>query len=685
MTNKPTYKELGQRVRKLTDEDLDRDQMEKDVERIFNFSIDMIGSGNLKGYFTRINSSFKKTLGYTQREILENPFIKFVHDDDVEKTKKALADAVKGKKEIYIVNRYKCKDDSYKWIEWKVSVIVKENKFIAVGRDITERKQSEEALLKSEEKYRRLFESLVDVFYQADSSGKITMVSPSITKAAGYKPEEVIGSYLNDYYVNPDERNKFLELISTNGFVEKFEVQMKKKDGSVLWASVNASLSKDQEGNVVGVEGIARDITERIKGEEVLRESKERFRSLTEVTSDWIWEVDKNAYYTYASPKINDLLGYDPEEIIGKTPFDLMPAKEAKRVSKIFNNIAASQQPFDCLENVNFHKNGQPVVIETSGTPIFNADGEFLGYRGIDRDITNRKQTEEALRKSEERYRSLAENSRVGIWQTTLDGYIIYMNPAMRQMLEIENPEELHGETYGSFFDERNRKIIERNLAKRIRGISSTYEVELIGKKGTKRNVMISGSPIFFSENKIHSSISTFTDITDKKRAERALMKARNELEQRVKKRTRELEIKTQNLEETNIAMKVLLKKREEDRKDIEYNVLTNVRKLIAPYFDRIRKTKLKSQQNAFLNIIESNLQEITSQFARKISMKELNLTPTEIHVANMIRHGNSSKEIAGIMNVSKCTVAAHRRNIRKKIGLVQKRVNLRSYLLSLH
>ena len=90
--------------------------------------------------------------------------------------------------------------------------------------------------------------------------------------------------------------------------------------------------------------------------------------------------------------------------------------------------------------------------------------------------------------------------------------------------------------------------------------------------------------------------------------------------------------------------MKVLLKKREEDRKDIEYNILTNVKKLIDPYFDKIRKTKLDSQQKAFLNIMESNLQEITSQFTRKISLRELNLTPTEIQIANMIRQGNSSK-----------------------------------------
>lgn len=296
-----------------------------------------------------------------------------------------------------------------------------------------------------------------------------------------------------------------------------------------------------------------------------------------------------------------------------------------------------------------------------------------------------KKEMEKILKESEEKFRTLAENSRVGFWHITLDGQTIYINPSMCSMLELKNPEDLHGVTYDSFYDDKNQQIIKRELSKREKGISSSYEVELIGKRGTKRNVIISGAPLFLSENKIHSTIGTITDITDQKKAEKALMKTHDELEHRVTERTRELEIKTQNLEETNIAMKVLLKKREEDRKDIEYNILTNVKKLIDPYFDKIRKTKLDSQQKAFLNIMESNLQEITSQFARKISLRELNLTPTEIQIANMIRQGNSSKEIAEIMNVSIRTVDAHRRNIRKKIGLNQKRANLRSYLLSLH
>jgi len=250
-------------------------------------------------------------------------------------------------------------------------------------------------------------------------------------------------------------------------------------------------------------------------------------------------------------------------------------------------------------------------------------------------------------------------------------------------MLEIEDPEELNGKTYDSFYDDENKEIIKRQLATREKGISSTYEVELIGRKGTKRNVMISAAPIFLSEDKVHSTIGTLTDITNKKRAEKELMKAHNELEQRVKKRTRELETKKNSLEEINTAMKVLLKKREEDKIEIESNVLTNVKELIEPYFEKIKKTKLDDQQGALLSIIESHLNEIVSPFTRKMSLKYLNLTPTEIRIANLIRHGSSTKKIAEIMNISPRTVETHRKNIRRKIGLDRKRANLRSHLMA--
>ena len=145
-------------------------------------------------------------------------------------------------------------------------------------------------------------------------------------------------------------------------------------------------------------------VVEAAMAKEALRKSEERFRSLVETTSDWVWEIDRSGVYTYVSPKVSELLGYAPEEIIGKTPFDLMPPDEAQHIGAIFRDVVASQKPFERLENTARRKDGQLVVLETSGVPFFDANGRLLGYRGIDRNITEREQTEESLRASEDKF-----------------------------------------------------------------------------------------------------------------------------------------------------------------------------------------------------------------------------------------------------------------------------------------
>ena len=139
------------------------------------------------------------------------------------------------------------------------------------------------------------------------------------------------------------------------------------------------------------------EIAERQKMEQALLQSEARWRGLVETTSDWVWEVDENAVYTYVSPRVHDLLGYEPQEMLGKRPFDLMPLEEAQRVVEIFEPIAAQRMPFGTLENVNRHKDGHLVVLDSSGVPFFDMDGAFRGYRGIDRDITERRRAREAL------------------------------------------------------------------------------------------------------------------------------------------------------------------------------------------------------------------------------------------------------------------------------------------------
>ncbi len=140
---------------------------------------------------------------------------------------------------------------------------------------------------------------------------------------------------------------------------------------------------------------LSANIVRRRRAGRVLRASEQKFKDLTEATSDWVWEVDKNGVYTYISPRVKELLGYEVDEVMGRTPFDFMPAEEAGRKSKVFEQLRKNKEPIYNLENLNCHKDGHLVVLETNGVPIFDEKGQLAGYRGIDRDITERKRIEQ--------------------------------------------------------------------------------------------------------------------------------------------------------------------------------------------------------------------------------------------------------------------------------------------------
>jgi PAS domain S-box-containing protein len=134
------------------------------------------------------------------------------------------------------------------------------------------------------------------------------------------------------------------------------------------------------------------------KTEEARRESDRRFRSLVEATTDWVWEINSEGLFTYVSSKVKDLLGYEPAEVIGKSPFDFMPEYERERVYALVRELAESRRFISGLENINLHKDGREIVLETCGAPIIDDKGNYLGYRGFDRNITERKEAEEILR-----------------------------------------------------------------------------------------------------------------------------------------------------------------------------------------------------------------------------------------------------------------------------------------------
>ncbi|MCA1794937.1 MAG: PAS domain S-box protein [Desulfobacteraceae bacterium] len=278
-----------------------------------------------------------------------------------------------------------------------------------------------------------------------------------------------------------------------------------------------------------------------------------------------------------------------------------------------------------------------------------------------------------ALSVSEARYKTMVETMGDGLSEIDEHQITTYANDTLCRMWK-RSREEIIGIPVTRFVDERNHAILMDQLEKRRCGESCAYEIVWNCKDGTKLHTIMTPTPYFDAEGRFKGSFAVVTDISRQK-------KEKDLLEMLVQQRTRELQRKTQNLEEVNTALRVLLKKREQDRHHMEEQMLVNIRELVMPYIDRMRDSRLDERQTACLDVMTTTLEDIVSPFLHKLSLEFLHLTPSEIQVANLIKHGKTTKEIAQMLVLSQKTVEFYRKRIRKKLGITNKAVNLRTFL----
>lgn len=273
---------------------------------------------------------------------------------------------------------------------------------LGLARDITASCQAEEALRQSEATYRSLFENMLNgfaycrmLFEEGTPRDFIYLnVNHAFEALTGLK--DVEGRRVSE--VIPGIREADPDLFAIYGRVamggppERFEIFV---EALGMWFAI--SVYSPKPDHFVAIFDV---ITERKKAEKALQESERRFRDIAEISADWIWEVDSEGRYTYASQSVHEMLGYRAEEIIGKTPFDLMPPGEAVRLATEFGAIVARREPFRDLDNLNRHRDGSLRYVQSNGKPILDAQDNLLGYRGVDRDVTAQRETELRLRQS---------------------------------------------------------------------------------------------------------------------------------------------------------------------------------------------------------------------------------------------------------------------------------------------
>ena len=265
------------------------------------------------------------------------------------------------------------------------------------------------------------------------------------------------------------------------------------------------------------------------------------YRSLTELSTVGIFRTDPDGMCRYVSRRWCEFTGLSSKEAKGIGWVQALHPDDRQRVIEEWMAAVRSRSTYQCEYRL-CRSDGTVIWTLAQAVPEFDADGELRGYVGTLTDVSRQKKAEEDLRRSEQRYMALAECAGVGITHLALDGTTLYLNPAMQQMLELEPGEDVRRLRYEQFFTPESCLLIRRGLVSRSSGVRSNYEAQLVGRRGTRRTVVISGAPVLGPDGQVESAIGTVIDITARRQAEEAVAQARDDLEVRVRQRTAELE-----------------------------------------------------------------------------------------------------------------------------------------------
>ena len=389
-----------------------------------------------------------------------------------------------------------------------------------VGFDITETKQTEQELKENKERYQALYNNAqVGLFRTRINDGKVLECNLSCAKMLGYDNiEECVAEYVtSEHYVDPGAREKMLEAIKATGEIKNFKTRFSRKNGSIFWSNFTAHIYPEKGF----IEGVITDISDRIMAEQALRESEAKYRSIVENSADMIMLTYPNGRIAYVSPQCRKVLGFAENDILENRRFMVIHPADMERVkilhARALQGLSGSNEEYRIKT-----KNGETKHILHSWSPIFR-DGQLQMIVSIVRDITERIQTEIALRESEERFRTIFETARDSIFMKNDRREYVSVNPVTEQLLGISIP-QLLGHTDEDLFGEESGRHIKKTDDRVLSGEIVEDELSLM-VRGGQRIFHVMKVPMRDGSGSIIGICGIVRDITEKRRMEEELIK----------------------------------------------------------------------------------------------------------------------------------------------------------------
>ena len=405
---------------------------------------------------------------------------------------------------------------------------------VIVGRDITERKQADEALKENEEQYRSFVENASDIVFKTDDAGHFTFVNPAALRITGYKEEEVIGKHYPTL-IHPDMRDEAIKFFGRQ-FVKEIqntylEYRILTKDDHEVWLGQNTQLIV-KDGHVIGFQAVARDITERKRVQDTLKQSEEKFRFLTENMNDNIFMMDMNLRTTYVSQSIKKILGFTPEERMKQHITEQVTPASMTLIEKILSEeLEREQKGLDDpdrsakFEMEYYHKDGSTVWMENVISGIRDDQGVAVGIYGVSRDITERKQAEEVLRENQARLDLAIRSADMGVWHWDIIENKRYFDDQVCHLLGI-NPATFTGaeEEFIGAVHPDDRETIKAALARTIeQDVLYEPEYRVVWSDGSTYHMAARGRLVRDDKGRPLRINGIIWDITERKRVEENL------------------------------------------------------------------------------------------------------------------------------------------------------------------
>jgi diguanylate cyclase (GGDEF)-like protein/PAS domain S-box-containing protein len=385
--------------------------------------------------FVYVNPFFEQLSGYTMQELAGIPSLNLVHPDDRDMIRKKVTKILKEKSKANTYEyRFIKKNGEVVWVLERITSMEYMGQRAAMGSfmDINQRKVLEDALAKSEERYRSVLEQMPDMYYEVDLKGNYTYVNDAFCKFGGRSSEELMNvnfRLLGDPALHDFIYEKFNEVFRTGQPNKGFSYRTVTKDGTVKHVETSVRLLKNEKGKATGFSCFSRDITERTRLEEELQRSEEKYRTMLEQMQDGYYEVDLKGNYTFANTAAGNILGVPKEQLIGTNYRVLTPPDEVGRVFQAYNQVFKSGIPNPAFAH-QIVKDGQIRYRESSIDLRKDERGKIIGFRSVVRDVTERKMLEAALSLSEEKYRSILEEMEDSYYEVDLSGNFKFVNEA---------------------------------------------------------------------------------------------------------------------------------------------------------------------------------------------------------------------------------------------------------------